>query len=761
MEVLHSAPQRIAENDKPSLKDDTLRSPSTACLTRFEDVDMKSQPTSLPISSPADTVAGSSTVESYEVVPAVAALEVSARDPKLPCFVLGDYWRKDAFMGREDTLKIIDDHLLPENINPDKGQGSDSSSQDGSDLRSFAICGLGGIGKTELAVQYAHTRKKYFEAIFWLGADDSKILASSFANLAVQLGLEDEDSVDVTASRDIVMGWLSRPLRQTSKPDEPGNFVNWLLIFDNVDNLDVLDDYWPKLGRGSVLITSRDPNAKQNMYIHEGLHLPPLTNTETEVLMQKLTHPLNTIRNEPHATWYSSQGDSGQGDEKEAKYTARQVTVLQSSPRFSPADNSASNFSIPSLPSSSTHLIELPVIAIGKRTGSISQLRTDKIDQLRREGALSLSSHYHENSKLSSSQMQLRDSMVRNFYVFDEIYFAIEQRISICLQLAKNQKTFTCSVALRTVPKTLHILTLAVLVWLDAGADFPDLTLTPWSVRTPESYYLPVIRHKPMIALKCHLFADQPSDRMDFSGGKIQSLSNLPNDYGRSLRPSIKAKDPFYNLNKVFNFAASSQVQFLNLIDAKLDSYISRPADQEYESLPNLKYTKEILYRHLQKTKQVLESIKNAQLSTWPKDDSDSNKANIAAQSVDQDFQYILDRTINLHARTTEAITVLMSSMSISESQRAIGQAQRIGKLTFLAFIFWWFVMSAPIVGLVFTLYLVDVSVLWDGTWEYFRARWGLSQDVESENRSSSSVIPTLTIIKNTFLTHHSIISQC
>lgn len=111
---------------------------------------------------------------------------------------------------------------------------------------------------------------------------------------------------------------------------------------------------------------------------------------------------------------------------------------------FSPANDSASAFSIPSLPSSSVHLIELPVFTIGKRTGSTSQLRVDRINQLRREGAISLSSHYHEISKLSSSQMQLGDSMVRNFYVFDETYFAIEQRISICLQRARGQKSFTC-----------------------------------------------------------------------------------------------------------------------------------------------------------------------------------------------------------------------------------------------------------------------------------------------------------------------------
>ncbi|KAJ4308103.1 hypothetical protein N0V84_012298 [Fusarium piperis] len=204
--------------------------------------------------------------------------------------MLGDHCRRDNFVGREDILKTIDDHLLRPTSQRESTLEPNRDFDTALHLRSFAICGLGGIGKTELAIQYAHTRKQHFEAIFWLSADDSKILASNFANLAVQLGLEDDDSLDITASRDIVMGWLSKPLRKSSEPDERRNYVNWLLIFDNVDNLDVLADYWPKLGRGSVLITSRDPNAKQNIHIHHGLHLPPLTNTETEALMQQLTH---------------------------------------------------------------------------------------------------------------------------------------------------------------------------------------------------------------------------------------------------------------------------------------------------------------------------------------------------------------------------------------------------------------------------------------------------------------------------------------
>ncbi|KAM0236965.1 hypothetical protein ACHAP5_009205 [Fusarium lateritium] len=287
-DVMNNAPRRIAENVRPydvpgALKDGSLHSANTAGWTRIED--SLSRDPSFPASSPTGVATGDSIAGSYELVPVETSSDVAMRDPKLPCHMLGDHHQKDYFVGREDILQIVDNYLLapfPQKLYQDADFTRD--------LRSYAICGLGGIGKTELAIQYAHTRKNHFEAIFWLKADDSKVLASDFANIAVRLGLEDDNSLDITASCDIVMGWLAKPLRDSSQPDDPRNHVKWLLIFDNVDNLDVLADYWPKLGCGSVLVTSRDPNAKQNIHICNGLHLPPLTNSETEGLMQQLTN---------------------------------------------------------------------------------------------------------------------------------------------------------------------------------------------------------------------------------------------------------------------------------------------------------------------------------------------------------------------------------------------------------------------------------------------------------------------------------------
>lgn len=280
-----------------------------------------------------------------------------------------------------------------------------------------------------------------------------------------------------------------------------------------------------------------------------------------------------------------------------------------------------------------------------------------------------------------------------------------------------------------------------MLVWLDSGAELPEGL--PWSVQLPDSNWLPVIRHQHMVALKCHLFTSSASEETDTY--KAQSASHLPNDYGRSLRPNVMAHDAFYSLTEVFSFVASSQTQFLNLISVKLDSYTTQPREKDFECLPNLKYAKHILYHQIQKTQRVIESIRFARQSKWPKDTTESGrqKADVSAQGIEQDFELLLRWATFLHQRSTEAINDLMSSISISESQKAMDQAQRVGKLTLLAFIFvplgfttsffgmnvaqingshlgikWWVTLSLSLMVVTFAVFCINISVLLKRTLE-------------------------------------------
>jgi hypothetical protein len=225
---------------------------------------------------------GGTSLGSIEIVSGIEEDMSSFHNPTLPCFSLGTRWRLDSFQGRDSVLDSIDEFLLP---------SVESQDADGfGKLRSFAICGLGGMGKSEIAVEYAFSRSNHFEAIFWLSADDSNILATEFASIAQQLGLQSEDETqDLAASRDIVLGWLANPRRETRDPESAQNEVNWLLIFDNVDDQDVVAEYWPKTGRGSVLITSRDAFAKHNLHTSHGIDLEPLTQRVSEDLIQRLT----------------------------------------------------------------------------------------------------------------------------------------------------------------------------------------------------------------------------------------------------------------------------------------------------------------------------------------------------------------------------------------------------------------------------------------------------------------------------------------
>ena len=139
--------------------------------------------------------------------------------------------RNPNFTGRADLLEAIEKALA-------SGQRA---------ALTQVIAGLGGVGKTQLAVEYAYRHAAQYQAVWWLRAEQPATLAADYAGLAAPLNLPEKDAAD---QRDIVravQSWLGR---------NPG----WLLILDNAPDAASIREYFPQGDCGHVLITSRDPN---------------------------------------------------------------------------------------------------------------------------------------------------------------------------------------------------------------------------------------------------------------------------------------------------------------------------------------------------------------------------------------------------------------------------------------------------------------------------------------------------------------------
>jgi hypothetical protein len=104
---------------------------------------------------------------------------------------------------------------------------------------------------------------------------------------------------------------------------------------------------------------------------------------------------------------------------------------------FKPTDDRSSNFSNPPLPSSSWHLIRLPVMTNGTRDPVRSRVKQEDINRLRKEGDDALKAQHHR-LMTRDFELHLGDSIIRHYHTFDEIHFSMEQRVSICMQERGN-----------------------------------------------------------------------------------------------------------------------------------------------------------------------------------------------------------------------------------------------------------------------------------------------------------------------------------
>ena len=162
--------------------------------------------------------------------------------------------RNPFFTGRDAWLQRIRESLTSE------GKTAISQVQ--------AISGLGGVGKTQTAVEYCYRHyhdNQDYQFVFWIRSETEQELKSDLFDVARLLKLPFDESAPDTALP---------PLLQWFESSD-----GWLLVFDNADTPDLVAPYLPRNNRGHVLITSR-AQMFDSLGMARPLEMPPLSTEE-------------------------------------------------------------------------------------------------------------------------------------------------------------------------------------------------------------------------------------------------------------------------------------------------------------------------------------------------------------------------------------------------------------------------------------------------------------------------------------------------
>src|SRR5436305_2411075 len=138
--------------------------------------------------------------------------------------------RNPYFTGREDLLTRLHNTLTT---------GSKAAL-----TQPQAISGLGGIGKTQTAIEYAYRYRDEYQMLLWARAETREDLVAEVVAIAELLNLPEKSAHEQQITTNAVKQWLE-------------THSGWLLILDNADHLTIVRDFLPTGNRGHILLTTR------------------------------------------------------------------------------------------------------------------------------------------------------------------------------------------------------------------------------------------------------------------------------------------------------------------------------------------------------------------------------------------------------------------------------------------------------------------------------------------------------------------------
>jgi tetratricopeptide (TPR) repeat protein len=137
------------------------------------------------------------------------------------------------------------------------------------------LFGVGGVGKTQTAIEYAYRFEQFYHEIFWVSAVDQASLLSGFQEIAKLTCLPVDACATPMQIAKTCLSWFRER-------------ATWLLIIDNLDDISVVNELLPdNTNGGHTIITTRNPNSEG--IPAEGMEVGVLNVAEAQKLLLKLS----------------------------------------------------------------------------------------------------------------------------------------------------------------------------------------------------------------------------------------------------------------------------------------------------------------------------------------------------------------------------------------------------------------------------------------------------------------------------------------